>query len=243
MCLLARCGNGQSRHEQGVPVAAARGRDHPGRRITPGEAAMAAAATRRTLLAGGTMLLAGRAAAQQATTLKFYSPDSEPEATTLAFEVPNRTQGRYQVEKIIGFDMLEAALGRERAAGGEVALLKGAQSGELDLVTGTWAVGDYVPEANVLLLPFLFGDYARARAALDGPVGQAILGELPAHGLVGLAWTEAGFRYVANSRRPIRTPEDMRGLRLRTGQNPVFVETFRTLGAEPVPMPMARPVV
>jgi TRAP-type C4-dicarboxylate transport system substrate-binding protein len=199
--------------------------------------------TRRTLLAGGTVLLAGRAAAQQATILKFYSPNFEADAARLAFEVPRRTGGRYQIEPVIGFDMLEAALGTERATGGEVALLKGAQSGELDLVIGTWAIGDYVSEANAFLLPFLFRDNAHARATLDGPIGQDILDKLSAYGLVGLAWTEAGFHHVANGKRPIRGPEDLKGLRLRTGQNPVFVEAFRILGAEPVPMPMARPVI
>ena len=66
--------------------------------------------TRRTLLAGGTVLLAGRAAAQQAMILKFYSPNFEVDAARLAFEVPRRTGGRYQIERVIGFDMLEAAL-------------------------------------------------------------------------------------------------------------------------------------
>jgi TRAP-type C4-dicarboxylate transport system substrate-binding protein len=198
---------------------------------------------RRTLLAGGTMLLTGRAAAQQTTTLRLYSPAFEPEAAMIAAEVPRRTGGRYQIERFIGFDMLEAALGKTRAAGGEVELLKGARSGDLDLVVVSYAVGDYAPEANVFLLPFLFGDYAHARAALDGPISQDILSKLSPHGFVGLAWSEAGFRYVANSKRPIRRPEDLKGLKLRTALNPVLVETFRALGAEPVPMPMARPVV
>jgi TRAP-type transport system periplasmic protein len=200
--------------------------------------------TRRALLAGGTMLLAGRAAAQQqATTLALYSLNFEPDAAMLAAEVPRRTGGRYEIEQIIGFDGLEAALGEERAAGSEVELLKGARSGELDLVIVTWAIGDYVPEANVFLLPLLFRDYAHARAVLDGPIGQDILGKLPAHGLVGLAWTEAGFRYVANSKRPIRGPEDLKGLRLRTGKTPVLIDTFRAFGVEVVPLPMARPVI
>ena len=90
--------------------------------------------------------------------------------------------------------------------------------------TSTWSspsaftLGDYVPEAKVLLLPFLFRDYAHARAVLDGPIGQDILGRLPAHGMVGLAWTEGGFRDMANSKRPIRRPEDLKGLKLRTGR-------------------------
>jgi hypothetical protein len=90
--------------------------------------------TRRALLAGSTMLLAGRAAARQATTLRLYSADFETSAEMLAYELPSRTEGRYQIERLIGFDMLEAALGKERADGGELALLAGAQSGELDLV-------------------------------------------------------------------------------------------------------------
>jgi TRAP-type transport system periplasmic protein len=207
------------------------------------EAAMSLITTRRTLLAGGTMLLAGSAAAQQVTTLRFYSLDFEADAAMLAFEVPRRTGDRYQIEQIIGFDKLEAALGKERAADGEVTLLRGAQSGELDLVIGTWIVGDYAPEANAFLLPFLFRDNAHARTTLDGPIGQDILGKLPARDLVGLAWTEAGFHHIANSKRPIRSPEDLRGLRLRTGQNPILVEAFRALGAEAMPMPWARPVI
>jgi TRAP-type transport system periplasmic protein len=199
--------------------------------------------TRRALLAGGAMLLASRAAAQQVTTVRLYSLNFEPDAAMLVAQVPKGTGGRYQIESIIGFDGLEAALGEERAAGSEVELLKGARSGELDLVIVSWAIGDYVPEANVFLLPFLFRDYPHARAVLDGSIGQDILGKLPAHGLVGLAWTEAGFRYVANSKRQIRGPEDLKGLRLRTGKSPVLIETFRTLGAEAVPMPMARPVI
>jgi TRAP-type C4-dicarboxylate transport system substrate-binding protein len=200
--------------------------------------------TRRALLAGSAMFLAGSAAAQQqATTLRLYSINFEPDADMLAVEVPSRTGGRYQIEPIIGFDRLEAALGEERAAGSKVELLKGARSGELDLVIVTWANGDYVPEANVFLLLLLFRDYAHVRAVLDGPIGQDILGKFPAQGLVGLAWTEAGFRYIANSKRPIRSPDDLRGLRLRTGKNPVLVDAFRTLGAEVVPMPMARPVI
>src|ERR687885_614457 len=64
------------------------------------EAAMAPTTTRRTVLAGGTMLLAGRAAAQQAATLRLYSADYEPDTTMLAFEVPSRTGGRYEIEAI-----------------------------------------------------------------------------------------------------------------------------------------------
>jgi tripartite ATP-independent transporter DctP family solute receptor len=162
----------------------------------------------------------------------------------LAAEVPRRTGGRCEIEQIIGFDALEAALGKERAAGGERALLEGLQSGELDLVIcSSNFLGDYVPEAQVFFIPFLFRDYAHARAVLDGPIGQDILGKLTAHGMVGLAWTEAGFRYLVNSKRPIRSPENLKGLRLRTPQNAIVIEAFRTLGVDVVPTPWGKAVL
>src|SRR3954471_3024118 len=83
------------------------------------EAAMTPTATRRAVLVGGTMLIAGPAPAQEATTLKLYALGYAVDAAMIAFEVPRRTGGRYQIERIIGFDDLEAALGKERVAGGE----------------------------------------------------------------------------------------------------------------------------
>ena len=108
------------------------------------------------------------------------------------------------------------------------------------MVSSTFSIGDYVPEVHAFVVPFLFRDYAHARAVRDGPIGQDILGKLPTHGMVGLAWLENDVRIVTNSKRPIRTPEDLKGLRLRTPQNPVVTEAFRTLGAEVVPMPWSR---
>ncbi len=102
---------------------------------------------------------------------------------------------------------------------------------------------NYVPETHVFFVPFLFRDYAHARAVLDGPIAHELLGKLPAHGMVGLSWLENASRVLVNRKGPIRTPEDLRGLRLRTPQNPVVIEAFRTLGVEVVPMPMARPVI
>ena len=178
---------------------------------------MTLTATRRTLLAGGTMLLAGRAAAQQATTFKLYTFGFDSDAAMIASEVPGRTGGRYRIEQIFGYDEVEAALGKERAAGGERALLEGVRNGDLDLVVcSTILLGDYIPQARVFSVPFLFRDYAHARAVLDGPIGQDVLVQLASRGLVGLAWSEDGFRHLANGKRPIRTSEDLKGLKLRT---------------------------
>jgi hypothetical protein len=89
------------------------------------EAAMAPPTTRRTLLAAGTMLLAGPATAQPATTFKLYAFGYDVDTAVIAAEVPQRTGGRYRIEQIVGFDQVEAALGKERTAGGDRALLEG----------------------------------------------------------------------------------------------------------------------
>jgi tripartite ATP-independent transporter DctP family solute receptor len=237
MCLLAVRGNGQDGCCYPRPGSSWRVNDVR-------KAAMTPTTTRRVLLAGAAASLAHPAAAQQATTLKLYTLGYEVETGTLAWEVSKRTEGRYRIETIIGFDRLEAALGKERTAGGEGALIEGAQSGDLDLVVTAGApVGNYVPETQVFNVPFLFRDYAHARAVLDGPIGQDILARFPAHGLVLLAWSEQGFRHLTNSKRPIRTPEDLKGLKLRTQENAIIVEAFRTLGAEVTPMPWGRAIL
>jgi TRAP-type C4-dicarboxylate transport system substrate-binding protein len=199
---------------------------------------MALPTTRRILLAGAAASFAGPAAAQQATTLKIYTQGFDNDTTALAFEVPKRTEGRYNVEQIVGFDMLETALGKERASSGEQALIEGTRSGELDLIviSSAW-LGNYIPEATVFDVPFLFRDYAHAAAVLDGPIGQDVLARFPTQGMVGLAWTVNGFRHLTNNRHPVRTPEDLKGLKLRTQNNPIIIKAFQTLGAEVTPMP------
>jgi tripartite ATP-independent transporter DctP family solute receptor len=170
--------------------------------------------------------------------LKLYSQGFDFDAAALAFEVPTRTSNRYAIEQIVGFDMLDAALGEERAARGEQALIEGARSGEFDLIiiSSAW-LGNLIPETRVFDVPFLFRDYGHAAAVLDGPIGQDVLARFPSHGLVGLAWTVNGFRHLTNSKHPVRTPEDVRGLKLRTQDNPIIIKAFQTLGAEVTPMP------
>ena len=200
--------------------------------------------TRRALLAGGTMLLAGRAAAQQqATTLKLYSSGYEIEAAMLANQVQERTDGRYQIEQILDFDTLTAALGEKRAAGGEHALLDGVAKGDLDLTTiaSVSATGHY-PEMELFDVPFMFRDYTHARAVLDGPIGRDLLAKTRAGGPLLLAWSENGFRHLTNNTRPVRSPEDVKGLKLRTPKSPVMIEAFRTLGAEVTPTPWSQAI-
>ncbi|WP_108485530.1 TRAP transporter substrate-binding protein [Oceaniglobus ichthyenteri] len=121
--------------------------------------------------------------------------------------------------------------------GGERDMIEGLQIGSLDVViTSTGPLGNFVPEVYVLDLPFLFRDYDHARNVLDGDIGKELLAKIDQNNLVGLAWSENGFRHVTNSQRPVRTPEDLDGLKLRTMENKVHMEAFSDLGAAPTPM-------
>ncbi|MCL7941817.1 TRAP transporter substrate-binding protein [Halomonas sp. ATCH28] len=121
--------------------------------------------------------------------------------------------------------------------GGERAMIEGLQIGTVDVViTSTGPLGNFVPETYVLDLPFLFEDYDQARCVLDGEIGEELLTKMSDHNLVGLAWSENGFRHMTNSLREINTPEDAEGLKVRTMENRVHQEAFRQMGASPTPM-------
>ena len=104
---------------------------------------------------------------------------------------------------------------------------------------GTAPVAGMVKDFVLLDLPFLVDTPEQADALLDGPFGQALLAKLPEKGLVGLAFWENGFRHVTNSKRPIKRLEDLEGLKIRVQQNPVFIDTFKALKTNPVPMSFA----
>ena len=143
-----------------------------------------------------------------------------------AREVEQRTQGRYQVQ-----NFYSAALGAERES------VEGVQLGTLDLtLTSTGPLPNFVPEVAILDIPFLFRDYAHARAVLDGPIGQDLLKKFPAKNLVALAWAENGFRHMTNSRHAVNTPDDLKGLKMRTMENPIHIQAYRQFGILPTPM-------
>ena len=122
--------------------------------------------------------------------------------------------------------------------GNDPALLEGARLGTIDLAqTGNPFYTRFVPKLNVLDLPFLFSDYDHVYTVIDGPIGDELLAELEQHGLKGLAFWEIGFRKLTNSERPVSTPEDVEGLKIRTTPNPAHVQAFELLGAIPTPMP------
>ncbi len=107
------------------------------------------------------------------------------------------------------------------------------------LVASTTSLAGVVKEFGVFDFPFLFGNARQADAMVDGPLGKLLGGKLAEKGVVVLGFFDLGFRNVTNGKRPVTKPEDLDGLKLRVIPNPVFLETFKTFKANPIPMPFA----
>lgn len=123
------------------------------------------------------------------------------------------------------------------ALGGEREVIEGLQLGTIDLaIVSTGATLNFVPQTGVFDIPFLFRDLAHARKVLDGKIGQDMLAEFPKRGLVALAWGEQGFRHLTNNVRPVKEPADIKGLKIRTTENPIHIAAFKELGVLATPM-------
>ncbi len=107
------------------------------------------------------------------------------------------------------------------------------------LVASTTSLNGIVKEFGLLDFPFLFANATQADALVDGPLGQMLTAKLPEKGVIVLGFFDLGFRNVTNSKRPIMKGSDLDGLKLRVIPNPVFLETFKTFKANPIPMAFA----
>lgn len=107
------------------------------------------------------------------------------------------------------------------------------------LVASTTSLAGVVKEFGLLDFPFLFSHARQADEMVDGPLGRMLAARLADKGIVVLGFFDLGFRNVTNSKRPITKAEDLEGLKLRVIPNPVFIETFKTFKANPLPMPFA----
>ncbi|PMR71102.1 TRAP transporter substrate-binding protein [Halomonas heilongjiangensis] len=171
--------------------------------------------------------------AQAATMLKLAhaAPDSDTQqaaAERFAELVEERTNGEVTI-KIFGNGVL----------GGDQQMISGVRSGTIDIeMSGNPNFAGLEPALGAFDLPYIFADREQAYRVLDGEVGQRALDLLEDDGLKGLAFWEVGFRAMTNSKRPIKTPDDVKGLVMRTNSNKSLIEAFSLLGANPVPMPI-----
>ena len=183
------------------------------------------------LLTGLCFALGFTAAASAQTILKIgYATTKESHygvgSTVFCDEVEKGTQGRYKCQQF-----------PSSALGGEREQIEAVQLGVQDLVnTSTGPVGNFVPEVKIVDIPFLFRDYDHARKVMDGPIGQDILAKFPSKGIIALGWTENGFRHMTNNKRDIVKPADAAGLKMRTMENKVHMDGYRTFGILPTPM-------
>jgi tripartite ATP-independent transporter DctP family solute receptor len=124
--------------------------------------------------------------------------------------------------------------------GGEKEMIEQAQVGALAMARiSVGPMGPLVPELNVFNLPFMFRDDAHMEKVIDGPIGNEMLKKLSDHptaNLIGLAWMNAGTRNVYNSKKPVKSIEDLKGLKIRMMGNPVFIDTMNSLGGNGIGM-------
>ncbi len=145
--------------------------------------------------------------------------------------VAERTDGRITMQIYPGAQLVQGEQTREFTA---------MRRGVIDMAVGStinWS--PQIAELNVFSLPFLMPDYDALDALTQGPVGERIFELIQENGVVPLAWAENGFREVTNSQRPIRTPDDMQGLKMRVVGSPIFNDIFTALGADPTQMSWA----
>ncbi|CAM3560648.1 TRAP transporter substrate-binding protein [Aeromicrobium ponti] len=144
----------------------------------------------------------------------------------LAKNVEERTDGKVKIEV---FPLSQ--LGAERE------LTEALTLGTADMsVSSTAPIANFYPEIGIVDMPFLFESREHAYKVLDGEVGQELLKGMENVGIVGLAWGENGFRHITNAKQPINKPEDLKGLKIRTQENPIHLDAFNALGAKPTPM-------
>jgi tripartite ATP-independent transporter DctP family solute receptor len=150
---------------------------------------------------------------------------------TFAAEVEKRTNGRYKIQTFYNGSL-----------GGEREYIEAVQLGTQELAfSSSGPVPNFVPETKILDVPFLLRDKAHARKVLDGEIGQDLLKKFESKGFKALAWGENGVRHMTNSRRAVVAPEDLKGLKMRTMENPVHIAAYKGLGI--VTTPMAFPEV
>ena len=185
-----------------------------------------------SLLAAGLMTCA--LGTVQAETLRFASEAPRSDTQFIAGERFN------ELLKAKTNGALDAKVFADSSLGAFQAAISGVRGGTIDIVvSGSGNFVGLVPLLGVFDIPFMFKDTAHAYRVLDGKTGQEMLDKLGEFGMKGLAFWDNGWRELTNNVRPVKSPADVKGLKVRTTGSPAHIEAFRLLGANPVPMPLA----
>lgn len=144
-----------------------------------------------------------------------------------------------QVDKRSGGKMKIRAIGAA-ALGPDTQMQQALIGGAQEMMVGSTATLVGITKEMALWdTPFLFNTAKEADAVLDGPIGQKVMDKLQEKGLVGLVYWENGFRNLTNSKRPVTRLEDLDGIKLRVMQNEVYLESFKLMGANAIPLPFS----
>lgn len=158
-------------------------------------------------------------------------PETPYHATALKFKelVEKQTHGRIKVK-----------IFPQRQLGDDRAILEGVRDGLIEIGVNTMGpIGAFDPRVDLLGLPFLFKNTAHLEEVIEGPIGQKLLEIDPQSGLVGLSYSVDGNSNITNSKRPIKSVEDFKGLQMRAIESPVRIATLKALGANPIPIAYA----
>jgi len=191
---------------------------------------------RRTLIAASAVLALAAPFVAQA-------QEAKPRLIRLGYGLNEQSnQGRAvrffaeQVEKASGGKLKVRAIGAA-ALGPDTQMQSALVGGAQEMMVGSTATLVGISREMALWdAPFLINNVQEADALLDGPIGQRLLAHLQDKGLVGLAYWENGFRNLTNSKRPISKLEDLSGIKLRVMQNNVYLDSFKALGSNAVPL-------
>ncbi|MCA1998861.1 MAG: TRAP transporter substrate-binding protein [Hyphomicrobiales bacterium] len=186
---------------------------------------LAAGAALAAVLAFG----AGSASAQVTLRSTDIHPDGYPTVEAVKFMgklIEQRTNGRIKINVFHS-----AQLGQEKDT------IEQTRFGVIDMNRINMApFNNLIPATNVPSLPFIFRSVAHMRKVMDGLIGDSILKEFEKHDLVGLAFYDSGARSFYNSKQPINTPADMKGMKIRVQQSDMFISLVSALGANATPM-------
>ena len=180
----------------------------------------------------GSAVLAGNASAATALRFGYEAPRSDTQ------HIAAKKFDELLKEKSKG--ELKLSLFPDSTLGNAQTMIGAVRGGTIDLeMSGSPNFTGLEPKLNVIDIPFIFKDREHVYKVLDGEIGQGLLKDLEAQGLKGLAFWDVGFRAFSNSKHPVNKPEDIKGLKVRTNQNPMYIQAFSLLGGNPVPMPLA----
>lgn len=166
-----------------------------------------------------------------AVTLKIGHVEPEDRSTHKALlnfkkNVEERSKGRLKIE-----------IYPNGSLGGDVQLTEAVATGSLDMaLPSTSVLATYSDEFGILDMPYLFKNAQSAFAAMDGDVGKTLAEKVKAKGIDILGYTYNGPRSTTSKVKPIEKPEDLQGLKMRVMESPIFIDYYKTLGANPTPM-------